>query len=422
MTTNTPPPTNPSPTDPSLTNPSPTDPSPTTDPSRRGGRRGPTFVLAPDSFKESMTAAQVCEAMERGLRDAFPQATFVHVPMADGGEGTVQSLVDATGGRLVRRRVRGPLGAEVDAEYGILGRRSEADELVGVVEMASASGLHHVPTAARDARVTTTYGTGQLVAALLDEGVDRLIVGLGGSATNDAGAGLAQALGARLLDADGAELEPGGAALAGLERIDASDLDPRLRRLRIDVACDVTNPLCGDDGASAVYGPQKGATPEVVAELDAALGVFAQAVSSQLGRDVADVPGAGAAGGLGAGLLAFTEAQLRKGVDIVIEHVDLRAHVEGADLVITGEGRIDGQTRFGKTPFGVSRVARACGKPVIGIAGSLGPGVEDLYGDVFDAVFPVIGALQPLPEALADGATNVERTCRNVGHVLRLTL
>lgn len=384
--------------------------------------RQPTFLLAPDSFKESLTAKQVCEAMELGLRDAFPAATFIHVPMADGGEGTVQSLVDATAGRIVQVPVLGPLSEPTTAEFGILGRDSEEDELIGVVEMASASGLHLVPPERRDARITSSFGTGQLIAAALDAGVDRLIIGLGGSATNDAGAGMAAALGARFLASDGTELPAGGAALAGLDSIDVSGLDPRLESLRIEVACDVTNPLCGDDGASAVYGPQKGADPAAVAELDAALGVFASVAASNLGRDVGSVPGAGAAGGLGAGLLAFTQAQLRKGVDIVIEHVGLRTHAAVADVVITGEGRIDGQTRFGKTPYGVSQVAREFGKPVIGIAGSVGEGIEELYGDVFEAVLPVLGALKPLPEVLADAAANIERTCRNVGHLLRLRL
>ncbi len=398
---------------------------------RDGRGDGLTFVLAPDSFKESMTAAQVCEAMERGLRDAYPAARYVHVPMADGGEGTVQSLVDATGGRLVQVRATGPLGEEVDAEAGILGRGARdgrdgrdtdgAAELVGVVEMAAASGLDLVPADRRDPRVATTYGTGQVIAALLDAGVDRLVIGLGGSATNDAGAGLAQALGARLLDAAGADLPPGGAALADLAHIDVSGLDPRLASLTIDVACDVSNPLTGPDGASATYGPQKGADPATVDELDAALANFARVVAADLGRDVGDVPGAGAAGGLGAGLLAFTQARLRKGVDIVVDHVELHRHVADADLVLTGEGRIDGQTRYGKTPTGVAGVARALGKPVIGIAGGVGEGLDELYDVVFDAVFPVVGGIQTLPEALATGPENVERTCRNVGRLLRLS-
>lgn len=383
----------------------------------RPGAR-PHFVLAPDSFKESLTAKEACRAMEAGLRDAFPDAAFTHVPMADGGEGTAQALVDATGGQLLSATVRGPLADDVEAGYGLLGGDPDAGS-IGVVEMAAASGLDLIPAARRDPRLTTTYGTGQLIAALLDRGVSTIVIGLGGSATNDAGAGMAHALGARFLDASGRELPPGGAALAELAAIDVSGLDPRLSSVRIEVACDVTNPLCGPDGASAVYGPQKGADERTVAELDSALAVFAEVVRKDLGRDVAAVPGAGAAGGLGAGLLAFTGATLRKGVDIVIEHVHLERHVATADLVITGEGRMDGQTRFGKTPFGVARVAAAYGKPVIGVTGSVGTGIEELYDD-FRAIFPIIGGVQPLEVILAEGEVNLRRTCRNIGHLLTL--
>lgn len=377
----------------------------------------PTFLLAPDSFKESLSAKQVCMALEEGLRDAFPDAIYVHVPMADGGEGTMQSLVDATGGDLFTTTVRGPDGTSVEAQFAILG-----DGTTGVIEMASASGLGLVPAQARDPRTASTYGTGQLISACLDRGVSRLIIGLGGSATNDAGAGLAQALGARLVDADGADLPPGGAALARLARIDTRGVDPRLADLRIDAACDVTNPLCGPDGASAVYGPQKGASPSMVVELDGALRRFAQVVAADLGPDVAEVPGAGAAGGLGAGLLAFTQAELRRGVDIVIEHTGLARQVEAADVVITGEGRIDSQTPFGKTPFGVARMARAAGKPVIGIAGCLGDGFEVLYQDTFDVILPIIGRLDSLEATLAAGHENLRRTARNVGHLLKLSI
>ncbi|GAB3700415.1 glycerate kinase [Mariniluteicoccus flavus] len=377
----------------------------------------PTFVLAPDSFKESLTAQQACVALEDGLRESFPDATFVHVPMADGGEGTVQSLVDATGGRTVTTRVSGPLGDAVDATWGLLGDGQSA-----VIEMAEASGLGLVERARRDPRAATTRGTGELVLAALDAGVRRLIVGLGGSATNDAGAGMAQALGVRLLDADGNDLPPGGAALARLARIDASGLDPRVADLAVEVACDVSNPLCGREGASAIYGPQKGADPACVAELDAALAVFGERVRADLGRDVADIPGAGAAGGLGAGLLAFTDARLRSGVEIVIERAGLDAAVAGADVVITGEGRMDGQTRFGKTPFGVAQVGVRHGVPVIAIAGGLGEGVEELYASGFDAVFSVIPGVATLDEVLADAAANLTRTARNVGAVLRMGL
>lgn len=376
----------------------------------------PLIILAPDSFKESLTAQQVCVAMQAGLEQVFPAARYVHVPMADGGEGTVQSLVDATGGTVRRAWVTGPLGGSVEAAFGILG-----DGETAVIEMAAASGLELVPAADRDVRRATTYGTGELISVCLDQGVRRLVLGLGGSATNDGGAGMAQALGAHLLDASGRLLPLGGAALANLARIDVSGLDPRLRNCAIEVASDVTNPLCGPTGASAVYGPQKGATPTDVTELDAALENYADIVRRDLGRSVGQVPGSGAAGGLGAGLLAFTQARISSGIDIVIRLTGLVDHVAEASLVVTGEGRMDGQTRFGKTPFGVASVARAAGTPVIGIAGSVGEGIEEL-AEYFDAIIPVIGRVAPLSEVLAEAASNVERTCANVGRLIALTI
>ena len=373
----------------------------------------PIIVLAPDSFKESLTAREVCEALERGLKDAFPGATYRHVPMADGGEGTLQSLVDARGGSVADQVVTGPLGTPVTAQFGLTGDTA-------VIEMASASGLPLVAPADRDPRVTTTRGTGELILAALDAGIRQVVLGIGGSATNDGGSGLARALGVHFLDAAGADLPEGGAALAQLDRIDTSGVDPRVADLTIDVACDVDNPLCGPDGASAIYGPQKGATPAVVVELDQALAHYADVVERDLGRAVRDVPGAGAAGGLGAGLLAFTRARLRPGVDIVVEQTGLKDAVASADLVVTGEGRVDGQTRHGKTPAGVARVARAHGVPVVGIAGCLGDGADDLVGDVFDVLVPILTRLAPLDAVLADGATNVERTARAIGRALAL--
>ncbi|GAA1391842.1 glycerate kinase [Luteococcus peritonei] len=376
------------------------------------------IVLAPDSFKESLTAQQVCEALERGLKTHLPWADFVHVPMADGGEGTVQSLVDATGGSLRTTPVTGPLGEPVEATWGVLG-----DGTTAVIEMAEASGLGLVPPDRRDPRSTTTRGTGELLLAAWQAGIDHVVLGIGGSATNDAGAGLAQALGARLLDADGQELPAGGAALARLDRFDLSGLDPRLASTTIEVACDVTNPLCGPEGASAIYGPQKGADPACVAELDAALARFAQVVAADLGREVADVPGAGAAGGLGAGLLALApHARLRPGIDIVVDQSRLAEKLDGAALVVTGEGRMDGQTRFGKTPMGVALAAHRAGVPVVGIAGSLGDGAEELLGEGFVAILPVLDRLDELPAVLAAAAQNVERTARQVGALLSLPL
>ncbi|MEL4358350.1 MULTISPECIES: glycerate kinase [unclassified Luteococcus] len=374
-----------------------------------------TIVLAPDSFKESLTAKEACQALEAGLLLSLPEARCVHVPMADGGEGTVHSLVDATGGELRTTTVDGPLGDPVQATWGMLG-----DGRTAVIEMAEASGLALVARERRDVRRASTRGTGQLLLAALDAGARHIVLGIGGSATNDAGAGLAQALGARLLDGPGNELEPGGAALARLDRIDVAALDPRLGELTLEVACDVTNPLCGPDGASAVYGPQKGADPACVEELDAALAHFARVVQRDLGREVASVPGAGAAGGLGAGLLAFTSAELKRGIEIVVQHSGLPDKVRGASLVITGEGRMDSQTRFGKTPKGVADVAAAAGVPVVAVTGSLGDGADVLYDEGFAAIIPILDRLGSLDEVLADGAANLTRAGRNIGALLAL--
>lgn len=373
----------------------------------------PTIVLAPDSFKESLTAAEVCDALERGLRRRLSDVVVRRVPMADGGEGTVQSLVDATGGGLRQATVDGSLGDPVAATWGLLG-----DGVTGVVEMAAASGLGLVPAERRDPRRASTRGTGQLLSAVLDAGVRHLVLGIGGSATNDGGAGMAQALGARLLDADGRDLPPGGAALARLARIDASGLDARLADVTIDVACDVTNPLCGPLGASAVYGPQKGADPSTVAELDAALAHYGNLLARDLGADVAGLPGAGAAGGLGAGLVAFTGARLRRGVEIVVEQVRLAEQVRGADLVVTGEGRMDAQSAMVKTPQGVAAVARAAGVPVVAVAGGLGDGWECLYDEGFAAIVPVVDRIGGLDDALARAAANLERTGVTIGALL----
>lgn len=376
----------------------------------------PTFVLAPDSFKESMTAKEVCLAMEKGLRKAFPEARYIHVPMADGGEGTVQALVDATGGRLFSLEVTGPLGEPVMAQYGLLG-----DGETAAIEMASASGLQQVPPERRNPLLATTYGTGELIRASLDRGVRRIIVGIGGSATNDGGAGMAEALGARFLDASGRPLPRGGGCLGELARIDVSALDPRLQQTRLIVACDVDNPLCGERGASRVFGPQKGATAVMAAQLDAALAHYAETARRQLGRDVRDVPGAGAAGGLGAGLLLFTQAELRRGVEIVIDYIGLREKVAAADVVFTGEGGIDFQTKFGKTPRGVAQVAKAAGKPVIAIAGTIGDGAEALYAEGIDAIFGTAPGPAALPQLLADAPRNVARACESIGRLLRLS-
>ena len=376
-----------------------------------------TFVLAPDSFKESMTAKEVCIAMEKGLRKIYPDASYIHVPMADGGEGTVQSLVDASNGIIHRKEVSGPLGQPVMAQYGILG-----DGTTAAIEMASASGIHLVTPDSRDPLRTTTYGTGELIRACLDLGIRKIIIGIGGSATNDGGTGMAEALGAKFLDAQGQPLARGGGDLNKLAHIDVSGLDPRLQEVELIVACDVTNPLCGERGATRVFGPQKGATPEMVQLLDANLSHYAEVVKQQLGKDIRDVPGAGAAGGLGAGLLIFTQAVLRKGIEIVIEYTGLQGKLDDADVVFTGEGGIDFQTKFGKTPYGVAQAAKEAGKPVIAIAGYVGEGIDTLYTEGIDAVFGIVPGAADLDKLLREGPENVERTMENIARVLKLGL
>ena len=375
------------------------------------------IVIAPDSYKESLSALEVAQAVEAGFRQVFPDADYVLVPVADGGEGTVDAMVAATGGRKETVTVSGPLGEPVEAFYGLTG-----DGDTAVIEMAAASGLALVPPDRRNPLLTSSRGTGELIRAALDAGARRFILGIGGSATNDGGAGMVQALGARLLDLEGRELDGSGGDLARLERIDVSALDPRLAECRIEVACDVDNPLTGARGASAVFGPQKGATPEMVQALDANLARLARIVERDLGVAVDAVPGAGAAGGMGAAMLAFFGATLKPGIEIVTAAVDLDDHVRDADLVITGEGRIDFQTVHGKTPIGVARVAKRHGKPVIGIAGSLGAEVGVVHAHGIDAVFSVLGKPCTLDEALRDAAANVELTARNVAAVLRIGL
>jgi glycerate kinase len=361
------------------------------------------IVVAPDSYKGSLSAVAVADAIARGAAAVFPGAQIARVPVADGGEGTVEALVVATGGHVEERTVRGPLGEPVRARWGVLGGAGGA-----VVEMAAASGLPLVLPARRDPRVTSTYGTGELLRAALDAGVRRVVLGIGGSATNDGGAGLARALGVRFLDAAGAELPEGGAALARLDRIDLSGLDPRLSEVELEVACDVDNPLTGPRGASAIYGPQKGATPELVRVLDAALERYAAVARAATGRDVAGRPGAGAAGGLGAGLLFFTPARLRPGVEIVLEAAGFDALVRGADLVVTGEGRTDFQTAMGKAPAGVAAAAKRHGVPVVCLAGGLGDGADDVLARGVDALASTVPSPMTLEEAVLGGAALVE--------------
>ncbi|MGG3689693.1 glycerate kinase family protein [Caldifermentibacillus hisashii] len=377
---------------------------------------GKVFVLAPDSFKESMTAKEVCEAMEIGIKRAIPDAECIHVPMADGGEGTVQSLIDATGGTLEKKEVTGPLGTKVVAGYGILG-----DGKTAVIEMAAASGIHFVTKETKNPLITTTYGTGELIKDCIEQGITDIILGIGGSATNDGGTGMAAALGYKFLDEDGKELKLGGGFLDRLATIDTSNVIPGLRDVHILVASDVTNPLCGEHGASRVFGPQKGATPEIVEILDNNLRHYAQVVKDQLGIDVLNVSGAGAAGGLGAGLLAFTNATMKKGIEIVIEYTNLKEKLRHADYCFTGEGGIDFQTKFGKTPYGVAKVAKSVNPnmKVIALAGYIGKDVEVLYEEGFDAIFGIVPGAAELSTLLKQGSENVARTAESVARLLR---
>jgi glycerate kinase len=374
------------------------------------------IVIAPDSFKESLSAKQVAHEIAQAIAAIMPHVQTVQVPMADGGEGTLEALIDATGGQFHRTTVRGPLGDAVDAQWGMLG-----DGRTAVIEMAAASGLALLPIERRNPLLTSTEGTGDLIKAALDAGARRFILAIGGSATNDGGTGMLRALGTRFLDAQGEPIAQGGGALAQLARIDLSDFDARLLECEFEVACDVDNPLTGERGSSAIFGPQKGATPDMVQALDAALGNYAQIIREQLDKDVEPVPGAGAAGGMGAAALAFLgNCRLRRGVDIVLDATGLAQHLGDADLVITGEGRLDGQTIFGKTPIGVAQLAKKHGLPVIGIGGCLREDVHEVYEHGIDAVFSCVHKAMDLPEALAGAQSNLARVARNVAAVIRL--
>jgi glycerate kinase len=375
------------------------------------------IVIAPDSFKGSLSAKEVCCAVEAGLRSVWGDAhDIVSVPVADGGEGTVQALVDATGGEFIEVVVTGPLGEPVRASYALLGSGRTA-----ALEMAVASGFSLVPPERRDPTVTTTLGTGELIADALGRGIRSFIIGIGGSATNDGGAGVAQALGYRLLDAEGRELPLGGLALRDLARIECPrDLRRRLPGLDVRVACDVDNPLCGPRGASAVYGPQKGATHEQVVELDAALANLAAVVRRDLGPDILDLPGSGAAGGLGGGLVAFLGGRLMPGAEIVLEAVRLPEALAGADLCVTGEGLLDSQTQHGKTPAAVAETARAAGVPVVAVGGAVDPAAAESLSALFDAVIASVTAPCATAEALSDARRTLVSAAAGLARLLTL--
>lgn len=373
------------------------------------------IVIAPDSYKESLTAFEVASCIEAGFREVFPQACYLKLPMADGGEGTVSAMVAATAGRKIDVQVTGPLGETVRAFFGLSGDGQSA-----FIEMAAASGLELVPGQQRNPMKTTSFGTGELIRHALDRGVKHCIIGIGGSATNDGGAGMVQALGARLLDSQDKELGFGGEELARLARIDISELDPRIYQCHFEIACDVTNPLTGSNGASAIFGPQKGATPHMVEQLDRALHHYADMIKYWLDIDVENAAGAGAAGGMGAALLAFCHAELRQGIEIVTDALGLDELVRDATLVITGEGRIDSQSLNGKVPIGVAKVAKRYHKPVIGIAGSLSSDVGVVHQQGIDAVFSVLHHICTLEEALVNTRENIRMAARNIAAVIKI--
>lgn len=373
------------------------------------------IVIAPDSFKESLTALEVATAIETGFKRVFPDAEYVKLPMADGGEGTVQSLVDATQGKLVECEVTAPLGDKVKSFFGLSG-----DGKTAIIEMAAASGLHLVTPEKRNPCLTTSFGTGELIKHALDLGVEKFILGIGGSATNDGGVGMLQALGLQCLDVEGKQIGFGGAQLANIAKIDVSKLDPRLQQVHIEVACDVNNPLCGERGASAIFGPQKGATPDMVQQLDAALAHFAEIAERDCGKQIRDHAGAGAAGGMGGGLLLLPDVQLKAGVQIVLDTLRLADFVKDADYVITGEGRMDAQSIMGKTPIGVARTAKQFNKPVIAIVGCLREDYDVVFAHGIDAVFPIIRQLGELPDILKQGEQNLISAAQNVARVLAL--
>ncbi|MDM1272802.1 glycerate kinase family protein [Acinetobacter indicus] len=370
------------------------------------------FVIAPDSFKESLSAVQAAQAMQRGILRQFPDAICRLVPLADGGEGTVDALLNACAGQKVACRVRGPLPQQqVESYFALMDEGKTA-----VIEMAKANGIHLIPLAQRNPALTSTYGTGEMIRQALDLGVSKIVIGLGGSVTNDAGSGMAQALGVKFLDQAGLEVQPCGGNLKQICEIDLSALDARLATTEMLIASDVNNPLCGEYGASAIFGPQKGATPELVKILDQNLGYFANLVETTLGVNVQHQAGAGAAGGLGFGLLAFARAKIQSGVELLIQQTGLTEKIAQADVVLTGEGKIDRQTFMGKTPFGVAQVAKSLNKPVYAFAGMIGEDIEPLL----EAGFTQIIGINPPDISVEDAIRNAENNLTDsVENVMR---
>ena len=397
-------------------------------------------MIAPQSFKGGLQGVEVARAIKQGVLSVYPQAETVEVPVADGGDGTLDALVRSTGGQLFTSQVTGPLEEPVSALWGVMGEgfsypgkgpdfidsrtlskpETHTQSQIAVIEMARASGLALVPPRRRNPRITTTYGTGELIGEALEKGYRRIIVGLGGSATNDGGVGMAQALGVRFLDSNGRELPFGGAALSKLARVDTSNLRLGVMEAKITAATDVTNPLCGPSGASAVYGPQKGASPKVVEELDRALEHLSRVIKRNLGLDVRDIPRAGAAGGLGAGLMAFMSAEIESGIDLICQVLGLEERLAGVDLVITGEGRVDVSTTYDKAPVGVARLAKVKGIPVIAMAGSLGTGYEKVYQHGVDAIVPILDRPRTFEDSISRTYDLLRSTTERTMRLLKL--
>ncbi|PFA31136.1 glycerate 2-kinase [Bacillus thuringiensis] len=372
-------------------------------------------VIASDSYKENLKAIEVCEAIERGFRAIFPNAKYVKIPIGDGGEGTVESLVDATGGRIISISVTGPLRESVQAFYGV-----SKDKKTAFIEMAAASGLQHVPVEKRNPLITTTKGTGELILHALNQGVEYIILGLGGSATNDGGAGMLAALGVRFINDKGEVIDPSGGTLHSIVAIDFSQMDPRLKGVKIEAACDVDNPLVGMQGASFVFGRQKGANIEMMKELDENLKHYANILKRYVSSDVSEIPGAGAAGGMGAAVISVLKGDLRRGIEIVLDYTNFDKHIEDADLIITGEGRIDEQTAYGKAPVGVAGRAKRFSVPVIAIGGSVSSDYSAVYEKGIDAVFSITTRPMTLEEAYRVAEENIEMTTKNIATVWKI--
>ncbi|RKL63556.1 glycerate kinase [Thermoanaerobacteraceae bacterium SP2] len=375
------------------------------------------IVIAPDSFKGSLSSKEVADAIELGVRKVLPDVDIVKIPIADGGEGTVQTLVAAMGGEIIKTQVVGPLGETIESYFGVLN-----DKKTAIIEMANASGLPLVPIEKRNPLITNSYGTGQLIKAALDMGVDRIVIGLGGSATNDGGVGMAQALGVRFFDENGNDIGFGGGELSKISKIDMSGIDERIRKVRIEAACDVDNPLCGPNGASYIYGPQKGANKEMIEILDRNLGHLAKVIKRDLGADIMELPGAGAAGGLGAGLVAFLNAELKRGIDIIVNITKLDDYIKDACVVFTGEGQIDKQILSGKAVYGVAKIAKKHGAYVVAIVGSINDDAYELFDKGIDGIESIIDKPMTMDEACKRAGLLVERAAERVMRLILINI